>query len=144
MSETKWTFEESEIIKQKPNKKALIVLIVVASLLLAVTVSLSIYCIQLNDTVQKKTEEITNLTNRISYKDKEIQDHKNTAIQYKNSYYDLLDKYDFYYKYAACVDEKSNYYHKYDCSNFDSSSFWIYNEPTAQNYGYKPCPKCWN
>lgn len=59
-------------------------------------------------------------------------------------YQSLQENYDFYYKFAACVDENNNYYHHYGCDYFDDSSFWIYNINAADEKGYKPCPHCWN
>ncbi len=60
---------------------------------------------------------------------------------------DKIDKYEnaflFYDEHAACVDENSSYYHKYDCMYLGDSSFWIYNTEAAKGRGYKPCPVCW-
>ena len=55
------------------------------------------------------------------------------------------EKLSFYEEYAVCVDEQSNYYHTYGkCDYFDDSLFWIYNIEAAEDYGYKPCPACFN
>lgn len=48
----------------------------------------------------------------------------------------------FYEEYAVCVNDEKEFYHKYGCSFFDSSSFYIYNVNAAIYYGYEPCPFC--
>lgn len=36
----------------------------------------------------------------------------------------------------------SEYYHKYDCSQFTKSNFWAYSRKLAESNGYRPCPHC--
>ena len=36
----------------------------------------------------------------------------------------------------------SKLYHKYDCPNFNKSSFWAYSRKLAESNGYDPCPNC--
>lgn len=56
---------------------------------------------------------------------------------------DMGVDYEFFWEYAACVNENSPYYHHPSCDKFDDSSFNIYNTDLAESYGYKPCPDCW-
>jgi len=147
MSDNHWTFadEEPAQIKKKTftNKKALITVGIVAVLLLAATIGLSVWCSQLNYTVQVQAKDIESLNNRIKFKDEEIEHQRSSATEYQDKYNNLLSDYNFYYSHAACVNENSNYYHKYDCNKFDSSYFWIYNTEAAELKGYSPCPYCW-
>ncbi len=147
MNDNQWTFVDEEPAQKRKklfsNKKSLIVLIIVATMLLATTIGLSVWCVQLNNTMQAQAKDIESLNNRIKLKNDELERQRNTATEYRDAYFELLDGYDFYYDYAACVDENSNYYHKYNCEKFDSSSFWIYNTDAAEGRGYSPCPYCW-
>ena len=64
-----------------------------------------------------------------------------------NQYYDYwcetFETISFFDKYAVFIeDDGTNLYHKIDCYRFKRDSFWIYNVPTAENYGYSPCPLC--
>ena len=54
-----------------------------------------------------------------------------------NAYVDFCDKYVVFVS-----DNGTGLYHRYGCSEFDSSSFWAYNIEAAKGNGYTPCPKC--
>lgn len=59
--------------------------------------------------------------------------------------YDALDeKIEFYEEFVVIVpDDGSNLYHKYGCSECDTSSFRAYNIALAKNEGYNPCSECY-
>lgn len=48
----------------------------------------------------------------------------------------------FYDEHAVCVSNINDFYHKYGCSKFDDSEFWIFNVEYAEYLGYEPCPYC--
>lgn len=48
--------------------------------------------------------------------------------------------YDFHVVFVS--NDGTKLYHKYDCSNFDSSYFWAYNTEAAKSHGYTPCSEC--
>ena len=39
-------------------------------------------------------------------------------------------------------DDRTGYYHTYDCANFAKAKFWAYSRKLAESNGYKPCPVC--
>lgn len=38
--------------------------------------------------------------------------------------------------------DKTGYYHTYDCESFAKSSFWAYSRKLAEAQGFTPCPTC--
>ena len=65
--------------------------------------------------------------------------YKDRIHQIRNEYGDAAA---FYDEYAVCVSDINDYYHKYGCSRFDDSEFWIFNLEYAEYQGYEPCPYC--
>lgn len=54
----------------------------------------------------------------------------------------VQDKLEFFDDYVVFVeDDDTDYYHKYDCSNFAGESFWAFNLAAAED-DYYPCPQC--
>lgn len=52
-------------------------------------------------------------------------------------------KADFLDTYVVFVEnDKTGYYHTYDCENFAKSSFWAYSRKLAEAQGFRPCPVC--
>lgn len=39
-------------------------------------------------------------------------------------------------------DDRTGYYHTYDCANFAKEKFWAYSRKLAEANSYKPCPVC--
>lgn len=39
-------------------------------------------------------------------------------------------------------DNRTGYYHTYDCSGFTRQKFWAYSRKLAENSGFRPCPQC--
>lgn len=59
-------------------------------------------------------------------------------------YWELKEKYDFYYEYSAIIDQADDeYYHRYDCPNCEFDYFMIFTSDNAESRGYAPCPICW-
>ena len=69
----------------------------------------------------------------------DIEWYKNRIHQIRNEYGAAAS---FYDEYAVCVSNINDYYHKYGCSRFDDSEFWIFNLEYAEYQGYQPCPYC--
>jgi len=38
--------------------------------------------------------------------------------------------------------DRTGYYHTYDCGSFVKNSFWAYSRKLAESNGYTPCPNC--
>lgn len=57
---------------------------------------------------------------------------------------EIKRKADFMDDYIRIVSTSTNdgYYHKYECSDLDTTRFIAYNVNAAISEGYKPCPKC--
>ena len=146
IKQTEWTFADEDTKKNDKKRVFTIPFIIVLFVLVIMTiltVFLGISNVVLKEEIQKKEDNILSLNAKIEH-----QEDQNTSLQaevnsYRDSYYDILSTYNFYYNHAACVDKHSSYYHKYDCSDFDSSYFWIFNTEYARDEGYIPCPKCW-
>ena len=52
-------------------------------------------------------------------------------------------KADFMDSYVVFVEnDKSNYYHTYDCTEFSKSNFWAYSRKLAEAQGFTACPIC--
>lgn len=52
-------------------------------------------------------------------------------------------KADFMDSYVVFVEnDKSNYYHTYDCSAFAKNKFWAYSRKLAEAQGFSACPTC--
>lgn len=62
----------------------------------------------------------------------------------KAKYARIEDKADFMDDFIRIVSTVSNddYYHKYGCTDLDTTEFLAYNIDAAKAKGYKPCPKC--
>lgn len=52
------------------------------------------------------------------------------------------DKADFMDRYVVFVPTDGTLYHRYECSDFDRTSFWCYSPKLAERMGFKACPKC--
>jgi hypothetical protein len=44
---------------------------------------------------------------------------------------------------AAITPKCGDYYHHYGCARIGTKSRWILDTKTAGEWGYKPCPDCW-
>lgn len=113
-------------------------LITATALLLTLSVGLSIGLVLESKKNNQYKSKIDNLEILMESRQEKITQLTNL----NNDYIKRLGHLYFYEAHAACVNENSNYYHKYGCKNFDDSSFWIYNEEAAKAEGYKPCPNC--
>ena len=63
--------------------------------------------------------------------------------EWQEKYENLYNQNRFYEKHAVVVsDDGTNRYHKYGCSLFDDSKYWIFNIEYAEWKGYQACPRC--
>ena len=76
----------------------------------------------LNDT-------ITRLRNQIKQSDAEL------SVCYQEI--EFIDEFVVFVE-----DNGTNYYHKYQCSEFIGDGFWAFNVEAARGEGYRPCPLC--
>lgn len=54
----------------------------------------------------------------------------------------ILEEYDFYNWHAVVCSEDNQYYHTYDCIDWNRDYFWIFNSEYAKYKEYTPCPNC--
>lgn len=79
-----------------------------------------------HETLKTENETLTEEKKKLS--------EENQSLKEKSSFMD---------SYVVFVeDDKSGLYHKYGCSAFKKKSFWAYSRKLAENFGYSPCPKC--
>jgi hypothetical protein len=99
----------------------------------------------LNNVTKNQINVINTLNNKISEKDKEINNLKSENSQLRFDSIDNVLKADFLMNYIALIadDIDSKYYHTYDCEEIKNcDGYWAYNIEAAIGKGYKPCPKC--
>ncbi len=99
--------------------------ITIGALSMAIFVSIIINIMQFN--------KIDDLSWKLNYYGKK---------SYGTTSYSGNKEYNFYKKYAVLIDKNSKKYHRYGCTDFDDSYFWIYNVAAAEQKGYTACPKC--
>lgn len=95
--------------------------------------------------------QISSLKKEIQTKESTIETWKGVANSKNNKISGLEDinaefkeKVDFFDENVVFCDDESNYYHKYECENWNRNSFYAYNTENAIYQGYKPCPECCN
>ena len=140
-----WTFAEIEV--EKPNNKRMftplfIVVLILLVILLIVTVFLGVSNSVLKQEIYKKESTISDLNKTIEYQEDKNESLQTEVNSYRNSYFEILPTYNFYNEHAVCVNKNSDYYHKYECDDFDKSYFYIFNTENAEGQGYYPCPRC--
>ena len=128
--------------QKKSGKGGMIALIVVAGVLALCLIGTAIYCAllyrqcdNLADTVEELQEENADL-----YEQNDAL-HDELDALYDN-YYAIYDEYDFFHEHAVFCSEDNNYYHSYDCPDWDREGFWIFNVEYAEYTEYTPCPYC--
>lgn len=97
----------------------------------------------LQESVEALTEENETLTEERDTLQEENEALTEERDALKETQTELQEKASFMDSYVVFVeDDKSSLYHRYACSAFKKKSFWAYSRKLAENYGYKPCPKC--
>lgn len=95
------------------------------------------------DRLEEENQELLALSDDL---EGQIDDLKKTVSQLEQSLKDAEAdqvKADFLDTYVVFVEnDKSGYYHTYDCENFPKSSFWAYSRKLAEAQGFQPCPVC--
>lgn len=95
--------------------------------------------------VEEKERTIDYLRYEISQKENVNDNYYQQISELKTKISKMSPAYNFYSNYACIVPSNNNvlkYYHTYDCSDCDKSSFRIFNTEAAKVAGYYPCPKC--
>mgnify|MGYP004537272807 FL=1 len=75
---------------------------------------------------------------------KETNSYRVKYQEVKEVYNETKEKADFMDDYIRIVSTSTNdgYYHKYECSDLDTTRFMAFNVDAAIVKGYEPCPKC--
>ena len=111
-----------------------------------------------NEVLDEKDTEIKNLTSQtqgqydLTKMRKELetlqeeydtleQEHEaaEAELEIANGY---KEKADFLDRYAVFVPTTGIVYHRYECEDFNRTSFWCYSPKLAERMGFKACPKC--
>ncbi len=94
---------------------------------------------QLTD-LQKEMDELSKAAKENEEKLKEAEESLKKAEEDRE---ESEEKAKFLDNYVVFVNnDGSEYYHKYDCSQFAKSNFWAYSRKLAESNGYRPCPDC--
>lgn len=59
-----------------------------------------------------------------------------------DDYYSWSDEYEFYHRFGVYCSEMNDYYHTYDCPDWDREGFWLFNVDYAIAQDYTACPNC--
>ena len=94
-----------------------------------------------NESLLAKDEEIQGLKEEVAEEKSLLQKRNSRIMELSDEVSELSWNLQFYEKYCAIVPEYSKIYHTYDCDEWEGT-FWMYNINAAENYGYRPCPKC--
>lgn len=77
------------------------------------------------------------------YYTKNALEQKKRIFEQSKDFNDQQNRMKFYESCVAIVpNDGSKKYHTYSCEDLNTLSFWIYGYNTAENKGFKPCPKC--
>lgn len=111
----------------KPSKR-MILPTVICSVLIGAIIVLSILLVDSSSTVTLQRKLIKEKNDKISSLEKKVDTYK--------------EKTAFMDDYIVIVGKSNNKYHKYGCSDLDTSSFRAYNITMAKSEGYNACSKC--
>lgn len=142
-----------EAMPKKPRqaKAAIISMSVVICLLLCSTIYFMLEMFQGNQAIDELRAEITSYSELTQKLNSDLAVQTRRAESWSRDYQDLKEEYDrvyrvacFYESYAVIVGDDDRYYHSHGCPDLDIFSFYprIYNEFTARDRGYRPCPYC--
>lgn len=116
-----------------------------AILMIALTITYSVFAIVIikqKESIKEKDIEISEL----QFEKTKLQSKYNSVYDEKSDIEYEIDKieseYSFFNSYAVICDDNSNYFHHYNCDEWDKDSFFIFNVDNAVDSGYNPCPEC--
>ena len=93
--------------------------------------------------LDKLVEENSELLTTVEDLEANINQLDNQIDQLRSLNAVTSEKSNFLDTYVVFVNnDGSKLYHKYDCPNFNKSSFWAYSRKLAESNGYDPCPTC--
>lgn len=111
-------------------------------ILVLVFAALSALCVLQYINVDRLETKVSDLEQQVKYKETTIKIKDATIKRLEDEKWDNWAKLYFFDTYAVMVNSGSKKYHKYGCSDFDESYFWIYNIEAAEDKGYYACSKC--
>lgn len=126
-----------------------VTVIVMSLVILALSALCVLQYINTQTATSELQAEVSRLEQQVKSKESTIKTKDFTIKRLEGEIDDLEDeKWDnwaklyFFDTYAVMVNSGSKKYHKYGCSDFDESYFWIYNIDAAEDKGYYACSKC--
>ena len=117
---------------KKEKKDLLITTFVISAVLLCLSIALSILLVDKSNTIKELQATIENQSEMIGIYE-----------EMEPLYDEIKRRYEFFDTWACIVNDNSKYYHHYECSHYDDSSFYIFNIDYAKYKGSEPCPYCW-
>ena len=112
--------------------KAIIIPALICLALVTLNVFSYVMLANSHSTITKQNQEITELK-------KDVDKYKEEAKKYFNDYF---AKAFFMDSYIVIIGDSNNRYHKFGCSDLDTSNFYAYNVDNAKAQGYRACSKC--
>lgn len=90
------------------------------------------------------TQENTQLVEAVQTLEENMADLETEHQEMEETLKTTQTKANFMDQYVVFVnnEEDAEYYHSYDCSQFNKSNFFAYNTKLAESRGYSPCPYC--
>lgn len=113
--------------------------------MVALTITYSVFAIVIinqKETIKEKDIQISELqSEKVKLQSKyDSVYNENTELEYEVD--EMESEYNFFHLLVVICDDTSDYYHKYDCDNWNRNSFYLYNRDNAISLGYSPCPNC--
>lgn len=128
--------------KKKSGKGGKIALIIVTAVLALALIGAGIYCYLLYSQCSLLADEVTALQNENEALISEKSDLQDSYDMLADDYNYMFEEWDFYTTHGVFCSEDNNYYHSYDCPDWDRSNFWLFNSEYAKYKEYQPCPYC--
>ena len=132
--------------KGKGGKIALIITVIVLALALIAAGVFAFLLYRENqemaDSVSSMEAENTELRGDLEKSAADYTELNDDYNALQEEYNKIFEEYDFYNWNAVVCSEDNQYYHTYDCTDWNRDYFWIFNSEYAKYKEYTPCPNC--
>ena len=89
------------------------------------------------------TQELQDAEERADTLDRRLSNSTQRISELNSRLSELQEKSDFVDEHIAFVEnDRTKYYHRYECTYFKKQSYWAFGVTTARARGYTPCPYC--
>ena len=98
---------------------------------------------ELQDANVRLTQKLQTAEKRADTLDQKLTESTKHTESLRSQLSALREKSDFVDAHIAFVEnDRTNYYHRYDCTYFKKQSYWVFGITAARTRGYSPCPYC--